>query len=416
MKRPFGWQMLAAISVYAFALSILWNSFGPLVMPYLVAKMEPELKNTYLGLVTTAGLIVALVVQPLAGGLSDRSRSRWGRRRPFILVGTLFDLVFLLMVGLAGSFWPLFVAYCLLQTSSNVAHGPYQGFIPDLVPNDKKGIASGVKNLVELIGLVLCSLVVGGLLGQDNVEASLAIIAIVLAVSMIITLLTVHEEAAETEAREAAVQQMSLSGMVEGMKRHRAFVWYVVSRFLILSGLAAVRTFAQTFLQDVLHAARPAELAGQLMTVLGICVLIVVLPAGYLADRVGRKRLNVIAALIGAMGTLLMVSVSSYEQIVMYGAVVGMAVGVFLSANWALAMDLIPPAEAALFLGLTNLATAGSGAATGLLGPMIDGINAVAPATGYGYRALFIVAAACWGVGAWLLAGLKVPEKRAAAA
>lgn len=403
----FNWQTLGVISVYAFGLSILWNSFGPLLMPYLVGRMEPGLKNSYLGLVTAAGLVVALLVQPLAGGISDRSRSRWGRRRPFIALGTLLDFVFLALVGLAGGFWLLFAGYCLLQASSNIAHGPYQGLLPDVVPENKRGLASGVKNLVELVGLVLCSQVVGKLLGQDNVWAVLLLIAGVLAVSLLITLLFVREAAAGG-AGEAAVPPLNLRRVGDALRPFSPFERYVTSRFLILAGLASVRTFAQFYLQDVLEMPNPAAAAGNLMTILGLCVLLTVFPAGYLADRLGAKRLNVLAALIGSIGIVLIAGARSYDMIVVYGAVVGAALGVFLSANWALAMQLSPAGEGALFLGLTNLATAGSGAATALLGPLIDAVNRVAP--GQGYQVMFVISAVCWAVGAYILARLKISQ------
>jgi len=146
----------------------------PLVIPYLVNKMEPALKNSYLGLISATGLALAMVIQPIAGAISDRSRSRWGRRRPCIVAGTLGDLVFLAIMALAGNFWILFAGYCLLQLSSNIAHGPYQGFIPDLVPEDKKGLASGMKGLVELLALVIGSRVIGSLLGRDQPALAIA--------------------------------------------------------------------------------------------------------------------------------------------------------------------------------------------------------------------------------------------------
>ncbi len=407
MKKNFVVQVIA-INVYAFAISFMWNSLHPLVMPYLIARLEPDFKNTFLGLITAAGLVVATIVQPLAGGLSDRSRSRWGRRRPYILGGTMFDLLFLAMIALSGSYWFLFVAYCLLQTSSNVAHGPYQGLIPDLIPANKKGIASGVKNLVELIALVLGSAIIGSLLGSDQVDAALLVMGAVLLATMLITLLVVKEEPATSDASDAAVPPLTLAGVVTELRRNSVFAWFILSRFLILAGLAAVRTFAQNYIQDVLHADNPAALAGQLMTVLGISVLVVCLPAGYLADRFGRKRLNVLSALIGAVGTALMLGIGSYTHLVIFGSIVGVAVGIFMSANWALAMDLIPAKEAALFLGLTNLATAGSGAVAGLLGPLIDSINRAAP--GQGYSLLFAVSALAWLLGGVIL--IRLPIKR----
>jgi MFS family permease len=131
-------------------------------------------------------------------------------------------------------------------------------------------------------------------------------------------------------------------------------------------------------------------------------------PAGYLADRVGRKRLNVISAMIGAVGTALMLGIGSYTHLVVFGTVVGVAVGIFMSANWALAMDLIPAQEAALFLGLTNLATAGSGAVAGLLGPLIDAMNHATP--GQGYSVLFAISALAWLLGGIIL--IRLPIKR----
>jgi MFS family permease len=404
-RRGFAGQVVA-ISAFAFAISFLWNTLHPIVLPYVIAQMEPQLKNTYLGFISAAGLVLAIIVQPLAGGISDRSHSRWGRRRPYIAAGTLGDMVFLAMLALAGGYPVLFIAYCLLQVSSNVAHGPYQGFIPDLIPKDRQGVASGAKNLVELLALVIGSAIIGQLVGQGMVGASLLLIAIVLLVAMLITVTQVHERPATSGAAEAAVPPLSLSGVVAGLRQNKVFAWYVLSRFLILMGLAAVRTFAQNFLQDVLEADNPAAMAGELMTILGLAVLLVVLPAGYLADRFGRQRLNVLSAVIGAIGTALMLTVSSFNELVIFGAIVGVAVGIFMSANWALAMDLIPVAEAALFLGLTNLATAGAGAAAGLLGPMIDVVNRGAP--GQGYSALFALSALMWLLGGIILARLPL--------
>jgi len=156
--------------------------------------------------------------------------------------------------------------------------------------------------------------------------------------------------------------------MVAVLRSHRVFAWFILSRLLILAGLAAVRTFAQNYLQDVLKVPNPAAETGQLMTILGLAVLLVILPAGFLADKVGRKRVNLFAVLLGTVGTTLMLTVGSYNALVFFAAIVGIAVGIFYSANWALAMDLIPAAEAALFLGLTNLATAGAGSLPGLSG------------------------------------------------
>ena len=119
---------------------------GSAFLPYLVAGfVSGDVKNSALGGLRTAGLIIAMVVQPWAGLLSDRSTSRFGRRRPFIFIGVLLDLVFLAAVYLSGTFWILLAATLFQQFSANISHGPLQGLIPDLVPEDERGRASAVK-------------------------------------------------------------------------------------------------------------------------------------------------------------------------------------------------------------------------------------------------------------------------------
>jgi len=382
------------INVYWFGLAFMWNSLHPIILPAILLNFVPEnLKNTYLGGLTFLGLILAMIVQPVAGALSDRTTFRWGRRRPFILVGTLFDFVFLAVLGLAGSYWVLFVGYILLQTSSNVAHGPAQGFIPDLVPEDRRGIAAGVKNLADMGGLVAASLVAGNLMGRQNPGPAFVVIGLLLLVTMLITLFGVKEEAL-VEKRAKPLSQTFAQKVRDTLRidarRYPDYLWLIASRFLILLGIYAVQGFAQYFISDVLKAINPAQVTGNLMFSIGIALMALVFPAGYLSDRIGRKRLNAFAGLLGAVGIFLLLFATDYTRLMIFGAIIGAATGIFLSVNWALATDLIPKGEAGKYLGFSNLATAGAGAASRLGGPLIDLFNARQP--GQGYSVLFVLA------------------------
>ncbi len=131
------------ITIFGFALAALWGSLHTIIIQVRLLDFGftgPE-KTFWLGLLTLAGYILAIVVQPIAGAISDRSGFRWGRRRPYILLGTILAILFLPGIGLAGSFLTIFIFYCLLQVSSNTAQGPYQAFIPDLVPAGRRGLA-----------------------------------------------------------------------------------------------------------------------------------------------------------------------------------------------------------------------------------------------------------------------------------
>ena len=127
------------ITIFGFALNALWNPMSTIILPLLVLKfINDAQKNTYLGLISFIGLFLAIIVQPLAGAISDRYGFSWGRRRPYILVGSVFSIIFLMSLGLANSFLTLLIFYCFLQVSSNAAHGPWQGLIPDKVAENKR--------------------------------------------------------------------------------------------------------------------------------------------------------------------------------------------------------------------------------------------------------------------------------------
>jgi Na+/melibiose symporter-like transporter len=407
------------INVYWFGLAFLWQGLHPIVLPALLRGFVPEtLKNTYLGGMTFAGLVLAMAIQPLAGALSDRTRSRWGRRRPWILAGTVASLLFLVVMALAGSFWGVLVAYLLLQLASNTAHGPAQGLIPDLVPRDRRGLASGLKNLFDMGGLVVTSLVAGQLMSDDNAVLALAVIGVVLAASALVTLLgsperpTVDEPTSRPrvepgEARDATSGASPVASVVAALRQYPAYTQLLLSRFLILLGVYAVQAFAQYFIEDRLGLADPEAVTGNLMAAIGLALTLLVFPAGWLSDRIGRMRLNILAGALAAFGLFLLVFARDVFSLYIFGAIIGMATGIFLSVNWALAIDLIPEEEAGKFLGLSNLATAGASAASRLGGPLIDGVNALRPGAFWGYPTLFLLASASTLVGTFLMLSLR---------
>ena len=107
------------------------------------------------------GSLVALIVQPVAAALSDYTRSRLGRRRPWILVGTSLDVIFLILLANSHTFLALAVLIVLLQFSSNLAQGPFQGYVPDLVPESQVGLASGLVGTMQVSGQLVGAVIAG---------------------------------------------------------------------------------------------------------------------------------------------------------------------------------------------------------------------------------------------------------------
>ena len=400
-----------AINVYWFGLAFLWNALHPIVLPALLLRYVPEaLKNTYLGGMTFVGLVLAMLIQPIAGALSDSTRSHWGRRRPWMLTGTLFSLVFLVLMAMAGQLWGLVAGYLLLQLASNAAHGPAQGLIPDLVPAEHRGLASGVKNLFDMGGLVVTSLVAGQLMQDENPTLAFSAIAVVLAVSAGMTLLGTREKT-YIQASESSKPRSDLRTLFRvGLQQYPRYRKLLFSRFMILLGIYIVQSFAQYYIWDWLGIPDAAAVTGNLMATIGLTLTLLVFPAGWISDRIGRMRLNIAGGGLAAFGLALLVFAQSVTALYICGAIIGIATGTFLSVNWALATDLIPQDEAGKYLGLSNLATAGAGAASRLAGPIIDGLNAVITGSYIGYPAVFLLAVCCTLAGTILLSRITADE------
>ncbi|MBI4785827.1 MAG: MFS transporter [Chloroflexi bacterium] len=407
--RPLrAWDYLT-LNVYWFALSFLWNSMGPILLPTLVPMLVPEAqKGSALGTLSALGLIVAIAVQPAAGAWTDARTTRWGKRRPYIVGGTLFDVVFLLAMAFAGNYIVLLVGYLLLQFSSNIAHGPYQGYIPELVPEQKRGAASGVARFLEIVGIIVTSLATGALVGQGQIFLAFLAIIFFLLFCMAITAVFVTEqpfEGASPVGASHATAVRSHGSPLQTIFYSRDFFLWLVSRLLILLGGNLVRNYVLFFLKDVLGLPNPAAEVGNLLAIIAVAIALVVYPAGALSDRWGRKWPIVLSGVLGAVGALLLMSATTVTMVLIVGGIIGVGIGIFLSVNWAWATDLVPADESGRFLGISNLATAGSGVLAGIGGYVLDYFNAQSP--NLGYTALFLIAAVCYLLGTAVVFGVK---------
>ncbi len=198
MSRPLRWHHLITVNVYWFALNTRSQTLSPLIIPLLVQQfIGEESKGSAVGSIRLWSLMTAVLVQALMGILSDRSTAKLGRRRPFILLGTLGEIIIFALIGFSASlegqagYAVLFGLYILSMMASNTAHAATQGLIPDLVPESQRGRYSGVKALLELpLPLLLVSLVIGKLVSGGNLWAALitlmGVLAICAAIAMFI--------------------------------------------------------------------------------------------------------------------------------------------------------------------------------------------------------------------------------------
>jgi len=399
-SKPLGRFYYIKLTVFGFALTALWQSLHTITLPVLLLDFVPEAqKNTSLGLLTLSGLLLAMFVQPLAGAISDRSDFRWGRRRPFILAGGVLAVLLIPGLGLAGSYAAVFVVYCLLQVATNIAQGPFQAFIPELVPVEKHGRASGVKGMLEIAGgisLVYFSSVFmdeyadGG--GSYLLWIVLAILMLAILLTVSATVFLVKEPRALTGRPRAPLLETIYCTFRKDIWRNSGFVWFLLSRLLIYMAFTTIQQFALYYFQDVLAVDDPATATFQFAAVSVAAMLAVVWLAGYFSDRIGRRPFTAAAGLLGAAGIGLIALSQEYNSVLWAAGLIGIAMGIFNSSNWALATDFAPRGEEARYLGVANMATAGGAVLARVIGPGIDFFNSRNDLGGYTFMLMMCLA------------------------
>jgi Na+/melibiose symporter-like transporter len=204
-------------------------------------------------------------------------------------------------------------------------------------------------------------------------------------------------------------------GIGEGARKYPSFTWWVINRLLYLAAIGSIQGFALYFLKDVLNVPNAAKATANLMMVVGICTIASALPSGWLSDKFGRKRLVALAGIVAAVGTVGLFLAQNMTMVTVCGVIIGLSVGIFMTVNWALGTDLVPAAEAGLYLGVSNLAGAGAGVVgAGIGGPMADFFNAYQ--RGLGYLVIFAIYAALFVLSTVTLAKVKVGREQGAIA
>jgi MFS family permease len=407
------WPRLAGITCFSIALGMATNTLEPAVLGHRVLELLPASKNTALGLLTFAGLIVASLWQPLVGVISDRTVTRWGRRLPFMVLGTPLAIGAMYVIALAPNFGLVVVGLLSYQAAANTVQGPWQALIPDLVPTHQRGLASGMKAAFDILAFILGRQISAVLVAEGHVSGAIAVATGAYLIALTLTLFAARDERSIPPATpQGGVARTLPRAFIVRWRSHPAFVAWFINRFTFWAGFVALSTFVLFFMIDVVGLPEPEaqRFVGQMSAVLGLSLLLVTLPSGWLADRLGRRPLVAASGLIAAAGTALVLILRTPGAIIVAGGVIGLAAGTFLSANWALITDIVPETEAARYLGLANIASAGGSAVARLAGGLlIDPLNRLTGEPASGYLALYALTTVSFLLGT--VAVMRLPQR-----
>jgi MFS family permease len=412
-------------------LNLLWFAFNfqtaallPVVVPAQVllivapGSVASAQQAAYLGWLAAAAAVVAVVVQPLVGLLSDRTRSGWGRRRPHVVWGTAVTLLGAGGLAAAGGPRPFAIAFLVLQAGNNAAIAAYQGMLPDLVPRAQRGAASGVLGLMTILGNAASFGLAALLLGAASAGRPatitggaavyyLATIA-VLGVACVVTVLGVAEPSSRGLPVDTGRGLRAVLAEWAEPWRAPSYRWVFIARLLVIMGLTLFLTFIEYYFARVEHAPDFVQATAAVALVALLVAVVSAVGLGLLSDRTRRVPLAFASTLVMALAAVLFL-VGGSIPLWWLGATFGLGYGAYWSVDWALAVDSLPSTRAAgRDLGLVSLTSTLPGMAAPALGGLIIGVAAALGRTEAGYQAVFVAAAACFLLGA--VAVLRVRE------
>ena len=401
----------AALSAFWFGSNFLWLPLSAVLIQAQIDEVVPKgLQNTAIGVALGLGGVLAMTVPPLVGAWSDRLNTRFGRRRPIMVAGTLLTIPGLLILMAANNYPEIVIGYAIIQFFFNAAGAAYAGIIPDVVPAQQIGKASGFLATMTQLGIG-GGLGVAGLLSHNR-----AIYLVMGAVAALTLIPTVWAARMEGMVPIPRPPHRPLGEAVKEFLRplHEGdFAWVIFTRFMVSSGITVVLYFLVNFFGDVVLA--PGEDAGKFTNNWLLVVVLTALPFGFfggqLSDRLRRRKIFVY--LSGAAQSFVAIVFivfypTSTPLVFALGVAYGIGYGLYFAVDWALACDTLPdPTKSAKDMGLFHVALTLPQAFLPLFGgALIDYLNTHMAANS-GYRVVFSSAVLFLRLGTVLVSRIK---------
>ncbi len=364
-------------------------------------------------MITIFGAIVGILIQPTVGYISDYTVSRWGRRKPYIVFGSLLDVVFLMGIAMGNTVLMLAVFVLLLAVSTNIARGPFQGYVPDLVAEPQVGMASGMVGLMQVVGNVTGFLLVSLSVAFGVMELSLVAVALIELVTMASVVLRVGKGMPPKPRNGKSWARIAREAWATDILRERSYVWLLFSRLLFLVAGSLLVNFVVIYLGRA-FAMSKEEANAMYVAILIVVVLanvVAILPASRLSDRVGRKPLIFAACAGGAVGAAIIAVTPSIPVALLGAALFGAANGSFLAVDWALMTDIIPRASAGRYMGMSNVATGSAGPLSIALGGIVLDLVTSAGNEPLSPRVVFVISVAFFASAAVTLRPVVEPRR-----
>ncbi|MCC6856807.1 MAG: MFS transporter [Microbacteriaceae bacterium] len=371
-----------------------------------VGELDPEGKETSLGLISAIGALVAIVSNALTGALSDRTRSGLGRRRPWIIAGSAGGVVALAIVGFAPNLVVATLGWILAQLTLNMVLAALQALLPDQVPLEQRARVSSVLGISQQVSPLLgIGIAYGVQAAGGGIGLMFLIPGIIGALMLALLVARIRDVPHEQAGR------FTFGEFVRGFRIDKGkgadFGWAWFGRFFVILGFAVYTTYQVYFIGDRLKVTGPDVVLTQLYALLIFSAVLTVsaIVSGRISDRTGRRKIFVfLAAAIVGVGLTLLALTSSLPMFFVAASVMGVGIGAFFAVDLALITDVLPDKEhkAAKDLGIFNIANSLPQSVAPAIAPLFLAIGG-----GGNYTALFIAGGVFAVIGALLIAPIR---------
>jgi MFS family permease len=389
----FGNLRHTALSAFWFGNFFMWQPLTTVVIQNQIDAVVPKAnQGTAIGLAVSVGGLFAMTIPPIVGAVSDRLDTPFGRRRPIMVVATLLTLPGLLILATAHSYPQIVIGYGWVQFFFNAAGAAFAGIIPDVVPAQDFGRASGfLATMVQLgsgAGLFTNTILAGSHLDRWIYLAFAAV--------MVLTLVPTSLAAAGEGSQPIPPKpRLALGAAVHEFFRPMLggdFAWVILTRFFVSAGITAVAYYLNNFFRDVVGVGDPGSFTSEWFLVVLLVAIPFGLAGGYFSDRLKRRKVFVFAS-GGFQAFVALVFIVFFPKalpiVFALGAAYGVGYGLFYAVDWALACDTLPDrSSSAKDMGLFHIAlTLPQFVVPFFAGPALDHFNAQSP--NLGYRVVF---------------------------
>lgn len=378
-------RVLAGQVTVKFALFMTFTAMNAVVLPSLVAQLDPLNKVAVLAAIVSIGSIVNALSQPIVGALSDRTRTRIGRRLPWMLAGAVVGGLAVGAVGGAPSLVLLAVLWPLAQLGLNGIEAPLDAYLVDEFPPERRGNAAGIVGLALVVGTAVGAVLSGSLISRP--ATATWILAGTIALAVVAFALLVRDAPTTSTVRRRRPLRELVRAFFATAATHPDFTKILIWRIGYSIAYGAVFAYLLYILTDHIGVTtvEAGHVIAQATLLAGAASALTVLGSGWLSDKVGRRRPFILvgnAALIG--GDILLLLSPTVPMALATAVLFGIGLGLSISCGRALASQVLPdPAGgAATGLGILNTAGAVGQAAAPAIGAIAIGLA--------GYPAAFI--------------------------